>query len=195
MPGTEGKLQQGNDDDLFVTVYEQLRVLAYKKLARETPGHTLQPTALVHEAYLRLVKNSHVHWENRRHFWAAAAAAMQRVLIDWARSKGSLKRGGEWKRVGMAHATVAFDGRATDIAEVGDALKEFETVDPRACQAIRLRYLVGLEIAEIAEIIEVSVRTVHKDLVVGKAWLRNQIESGSPAPPPHDPRLADPRPS
>ena len=195
MPETEDKPEHGNGDDLFVTVYEQLRVLAYQKLARESPGHTLQPTALVHEAYLRLVKNSDVHWKNRRHFWTAAAEAMQRVLIDWARNKGTLKRGGEWKRVGMGHATVAFDGCATDIVEVGDALKEFETVDPRACQAIRLRYLVGLEIAEIAEIIDVCVRTVHKDLVVGKAWLRNHIGSSPPATPPNDPRLADSRPS
>lgn len=177
MPERDSRPEHCNEDDLFVMVYEQLRALAYQKMAHENPGHTLQPTALVHEAYLRLARDADVHWENRRHFCAAAAEAMQRILIEWARRKETLKRGRKWKRVGMGQATVESNGCTADIIDVGDALKEFEAVDPRACEVIRLRYLVGLDSPEIAEILEVSRRTVYTDLVVGKAWLRNQVLS------------------
>ena len=167
--------------DLFVLVYEELRRLAYQKMARETPGHTLQPTALVHEAYLRLAKSADVHWENRRHFFTAAAEAMHRILIERARKQATLKRGAGWRRVVLDEATPGCEDCSMDIIEVGDALKRFEALSPRACHVIRLRYLAGLEIGEIAEVLEVSRRTVDKDIVAGKAWLRDHMATRGPS--------------
>ena len=165
-----------SEHELFELVYDELRNLAQSKMVRETPGHTLQPTALVHEAYLRLVKSSEVRWENRQHFFSAAGQAMQRILIDRARRRDAAKRGGGWRRIGLDAAAAATDGASTDIAALGSALEAFEKVDPRACQAIRLRYLVGLSAEEIAEILQVSPRTVNSDLLVSKAWLKRCIQ-------------------
>ena len=171
-PGTAGC----DERELFVLVYEELRNLAYSKMAHETPGQTLQPTALVHEAYLRLVKNSDVHWDNRHHFFAAAGEAMQRILIERARRRDARKRGGGWKRIGMDEAAAASNGATTDIIALGDALEAFASIDSRACQVMRLRYLVGLSIEETAEVLRVASRTVNNDVLVGKAWLKRFIQ-------------------
>ena len=174
-------IQQGDStaaDELLPLVYDELRKLAAAKLASEKPGQTLQATALVHDVYLRLVdQNSPRNWDGRGHFFAAAAEAMRRILVDHARQKKSMKRGGNLQRQEFVESNIIgpADASPNTVLAVHDALDEFSKVDPRAAELVKLRYFVGMTIAESAGILNVSSRTANKWWNYAKAWLMHRI--------------------
>ncbi len=160
-------------DRLLPLVYEELRRLAAAKLATESPGQTLQATALVHEAYLRLVgSDKFVHWNSRAHFFGAAARSMRQILVDRARRKSSRKAGGERQRIELSSVEPAIGGSSIDLVVLDEALDKFQQVDPRACQVVHLRFFTGLTIAQTAMALEVSESTIEKDWFYAKAWLK-----------------------
>ena len=175
------QIEQGDRvaaEQLLPLVYGELRKLAAAKLANEKPGHTLQATALVHDAYLRLVDQSTPQqWDGRGHFFAAAAEAMRRILVDHARHKKSMKRGGDLIRQEFVESNIiaAANGSPNTILAVHDALDEFSKVDPRAAELVKLRYFVGMTIAEAANVLNVSSRTANKWWNYAKAWLTDRI--------------------
>jgi RNA polymerase sigma factor (TIGR02999 family) len=166
--------------DLLPAVYADLRALAAARLAGEKPGYTLQPTALVHEAYLRLVGGEpRDGWNGRGHFFAAAAEAMRRILVESARRKGRGKHGGGRRRVNLdAAASVAADESADDLLDLDAALNQLEAVDPPAAQLVKLRYFAGLTLPAAAELIGVSRSTAEADWTYAKAWLKREMEKG-----------------
>jgi RNA polymerase sigma factor (TIGR02999 family) len=178
-------IEQGDPsaaEHLLPLIYDELRKLAAQKLAQEKPGQTLQATALVHEAYLRLVgpggRQQAVRWDGRRHFFAAAAEAMRRILIDRARHKKSPKGGGERRRVEFdADAPLAGpDGvDSDDLLALDEALRQFEVVDPPKARLVKLRYFAGLSIAEAGEILGISPATAKRDWVYARSWLYGKI--------------------
>jgi RNA polymerase sigma factor (TIGR02999 family) len=166
-------------DQLLPLVYDELRKLAAQKLARETPGQTLQPTALVHEAYLRLVgEDEEQHWDGRGHFFAAAAEAMRRILVEIARQKASRKRGGDRDRVDVVESLLATPEPREDLVALDAALTRLAETDKQAADMVRLRYFAGLPIREIAEILGISPRTADRLWAYTRAWLHREIESG-----------------
>lgn len=160
---------------LFPLVYEELRRLARSRMARERPGQTLTPTALVHETYLRLVGEDELPWQNRRHFFGAAGEAMRRILVERARAKGREKRGGAWRRTTLDHevarAGAADEPRTPDILALDEALRRLEEIDAEMSTVVKLRYFAGLTIAETAKALETSVATVNRQWAAAKAWL------------------------
>lgn len=164
-------------EKLLPLVYDELRKLAAAKLSHEKPGQTLQATALVHEAYLRMVGTStEQHWNNRGHFFGAAAEAMRRILINHARDKATLKRGGDWQR--MSLDTIVIPG-AVDPAKLvafNDIFDQLVELDPQAGEVAKLRIFAGLTVAEIAEVLNVGARTVDRLWAFARAWLRTQID-------------------
>lgn len=178
--------QSGDADALerlLPLVDEQLRGLARAALSRERPGHTLQTTALVNEAFLRLVGRDR-SWEGTRHFLDVAARAMRRVLVDYARKRKSLKRGGDRRQVGLdtLEPLIGADERAVDLIDLDEALERLFTLHERPARAIELHYFGGLSYPEAAEVLDVSPATVHRDLRFARAWLfkelRDEEESG-----------------
>ena len=167
-----------NRDQLFELVYTELHRLATAKMTAEPRNHTLQPTALVHEAYLRLVKEQGAAWENRAHFFSAAAEAMRRILIERARRVRALKHGGGRSRVPMDEFQLPGEEPDVDVEALSEALEQLAERDARAAGVVKLRHFAGLTIEETAEILDISPRTVRNDWVVGKAWLRQQILGG-----------------
>jgi RNA polymerase sigma factor (TIGR02999 family) len=166
-------------EELLPLVYDELRKLAAQKLAQETPGHTLQPTALVHEAYLRLVADSpKPTWDNRGHFFAAAAEAMRRILVENARRKGSLKRGGDRVHVSVEENQVAAPEIREDLLALDAALAKFAATDAQAAQLVHLRYFAGLALPEIAQMLDISPRTADRLWAFARAWLHQEIEGG-----------------
>src|SRR3954467_9014302 len=164
---------------LLPLVYDELRKLAARKLARESPGQTLQPTALVHEAYLRLVGNDEgQHWDSRGHFFAAAAQSMRRILVEIARQKGSLKRGGDRDRLDVVDGLLAAPEIREDLVALDAALTRLAETDKQAAQLVQLRYFAGLPIPEIAEILGISPRTADRLWAFAKAWLHEEIAGG-----------------
>ncbi len=157
--------------DLLPTVYDRLRQLAAQMLAQEKPGQTLQPTALVHEAYVRLLGGGDVTWEDRRHFYGAAALAMRRILVERARRRGRLKHGGGRRREELADPPAAAEPESPDIVAVDEALRHLEGEDPRAAQVVMLRYFGGLSEEDTGRALEISPRTVRREWVYAKAWL------------------------
>ncbi len=157
--------------DLLPAVYDRLRQLAGHMLAQERPGQTLQPTALVHEAYLRLLGGGDVTWEDRRHFYGAAALAMRRILVERARRRGRLKHGGGRGREDLADAPAAAEPESPDIVAVDEAIRRLEGEDPRAAQVVVLRYFGGLSEEDTGRALEISPRTVRREWVYAKAWL------------------------
>ena len=172
-------LQQGDQragGELLPLVYEELRKLAAQRLCHEKPGQTLQATALVHEAYLRLVDVSRAgNWDSRGHFFAAAAEAMRRILIDRARHRLSLKGGGGQRRVDLASIEVADEGNDEELLALNDALDELELHDPRAARLVKLRYFGGLAHQEAAEAMGVSRGVADRLWTLARAWLFRQI--------------------
>ncbi len=166
-------------DQLILTVYQELRHLAAKKLQGEAPGQTLQPTALVHEAYLRLLGNQDQTWKSRTHFFSAAAEAMRRILVDNARRKKSLKRGEKHQRINIEDADQAIKGPPKDIVALDEALSELAASDKLKADLIKLRYFAGLTIEEAAEALDLSLTTTKRHWRYAKAWLYNQITTGS----------------
>ena len=162
---------------LFAMVYDELRRLAAAKMQGEAAGHTLQATALVHEVYLKLLGEGQPHFENRRHFYAAAGEAMRRILVDAARRKKRLKRGGQGVREPL-DSDVA-DGRPAaepaDVLAVDEALEKLRQFDPRMCDLINLHIFAGLTIAETAKALGVTPRTINREWAVAKAWLGKEL--------------------
>jgi RNA polymerase sigma factor (TIGR02999 family) len=165
---------------LLPLVYQELRRLAAQKLAREKAGHTLQPTALVHEAYLRLVgKGDEPRWNSRGHFFAAAAEAMRRILVENARRRQRLKRGGDRKRVdsGLAEATAA--GLSDDLLLINEALDRLAEEDVRKAELVKLRFFAGLSVEEAAQCLGISRATADRDWVYARAWLFDRFRTGA----------------
>jgi RNA polymerase sigma-70 factor, ECF subfamily len=162
--------------DLTPLVYQELRKLAASCLRRERQDHTLQPTAVVHEAYLRLVDQESPSWQSRSHFFGVAARLMRQILVDHARKKRAVKRAGQ--RVSFAE-TVSFQPeRSRDLVALDCGLEALEKLDPRKCKAIELRYFGGLSMDEIAQALDVSPVTVRRELRMAEAWLHHRMESG-----------------
>lgn len=173
-------LEQGDPHaagQLLPLVYEELRKLAAARMAVEPPGNTLNPTALVHEAYLRLIGPANEsQWENRGHFFAAAAEAMRRVLIDQARRKLSQREGGDLKRQALEHVEIAAPEPSLDILAVNEALERFEQVDPVKARLVKLRYFIGLTIPEAAETLGISSTTADRYWAYARAWLHAELK-------------------
>jgi RNA polymerase sigma factor (TIGR02999 family) len=166
-------------ENLLPLVYEELRRLAAGKMAQEAAGHTLQPTALVHEAWMRLTGNDPPHWENRAHFFGAAAEAMRRILIDNARRKRALRHGGGQQRVNLEDIDIAAVAEDDQLLALHEALDKFAAVDPAKAELVKLRYFAGLTIQEAAEILGVSEPTVKRHWAFARAWLYREISSAS----------------
>ena len=166
-------------DKLTPLIYGQLRKLATCHMSRERPGHTLQPTALINEAFLRLVAVQHAEWKSRRYFYAAASQIMRRVLVDYARKKRSAKRGREAKHVPFEEALAKPDyaPAAADIVAFDEALTRLKDNDARKAQVLELWFFGGMTIEEIAEILEISISTIRRDLDFAKVWLARELGS------------------
>jgi RNA polymerase sigma factor (TIGR02999 family) len=164
-------------NQLLPVVYQELRALASVHLRAEQPGQTLQPTALVHEAYLRLVGGANpLQWKSRSHFFAAAAQAMRRILIDQARHKQSLKGGGNRQRQELHESLAIVPEPIEDLLALDEALDRLRLVDAAAAELVQLRYFAGLTVEECAEVLEISVRTAGHRWSYARAWLRDAIE-------------------
>jgi RNA polymerase sigma factor (TIGR02999 family) len=168
---------------LLPLVYEELRKLAAQKLAQEKPGQTLQATALVHEAYLRLVDVKQAqHWNSRGHFFAAAAEAMRRILVDRARHKGSLKRGGEWQRIDLDGEAGEAPANQYDLLALDEALAGLTEADPQAAELVKLRYFAGLTAPQAAEALGVSPRAAGFLWSYARVWLLRRLGGPSETP-------------
>jgi RNA polymerase sigma-70 factor (ECF subfamily) len=162
-------------DQLFALVYEELRSLASGYMRRERPDHTLQTTALVNEAYLKLIAHKDSFLENRLHFFAVAAKVMRQILIDHARTRHYEKRGGKAVKISLDEAVIVSDERAADLLELDDALKGLAAIDPRKSQVVELRFFGGMTIDEAAQFLGVSSNTVVRDWEMARAWLYQSI--------------------
>jgi len=160
---------------LMPLVYEELRRLAGSYLRSQSPGHSLQPTALVHEAYLRLADRAQPDWQNRAHFFGVAANIMRQILVDHARSKYAAKRGGGGAKVEFQESMEYSDERARDLIALDDALRALNTLDERKARALELRYFGGLSVEETAEVLGVSMATVGREIRFAEAWLRHEM--------------------
>ena len=163
-------------DELLPLVYEELRRLAAQKMSNEIPGQTLQPTALVHEAWLRLVGKENQQWNSRGHFFGAAAEAMRRILIEKARRKRSARHGGGQARIDIAEVEIASPGSDDELVAVSDALEKLATRDKQKAELVKLRYFVGLTTEEAAEALGISVPTADRWWNFSRAWLFEEIE-------------------
>jgi RNA polymerase sigma factor (TIGR02999 family) len=172
---------RGGDDDaldkLVPLVYKELHRLARIYMRREKAGHTLQTTALVHEAYVRLIDASKVRWQNRAHFFAVSAQLMRRILVDFARSRNYQKRGGDARRASFSEALKLSSHENPDIVALDEALTTLANVDERKSQVVELRYFGGLSVEETAEALNVSPETVKRDWRLAKAWLLRHLEA------------------
>src|SRR5262245_25423918 len=177
--GILSAIEQGDPhaaEQLLPLVYDELRKLAAAKLAQEKPGQTLEATALVHEAYLRLVDvNQAQHWNSRGHFFAAAAEAMRRLLIEQARHKASAKAGGKQQRVDLAGIEPAVPGPHLDVLALDEALTQLATTDPRAAAVVNLRFFAGLTMPQAAEALDISLATTENDWAYAKCCLRLEL--------------------
>ena len=179
-------VQQGDPKaaaELFPLVYEELRKVAGQKVAHEAPGHTLQPTELVHEAWLRLAGPQNPEWQNRSHFFGAAAEAMRRILVERARRRNRLKRGGQWERVDMEEVDIPSPMPDDDLVALDEALARLETFDSRAAELVKLCFFVGLTHEQAAKELGVSLSTIERTWTFARAWLFREIEENRS--PPH----------
>ena len=167
-------------DELYPLVYNELHRLARRYMSRERKGHTLQTTALINEAYVRLVDQKNVHWANRSHFFAISAQIMRRILIDHARRHAYAKRGGGAQQVSLEEVAMVARDLGSDLVRLDEALKTLAKMDPRRCHVVELRYFGGLSNEEIAGVLKVSENTVTRDWNLARAWLYQQL-SGSAA--------------
>jgi len=169
-------------DELFPLVYAELRRIAHRHMRRERQGHTLQTTALVNDAYLRLIDQTQVHWQNRAHFFAIAAQMMRRILVDHARARRVEKRGGDARRVALDDALVVADAKAAELVALDDALKALAEIDPRRAEVVELRYFGGLSNEEVAEVLKVHTNTVTRDWNMARAWLYKELSAAEAEP-------------
>jgi len=165
--------------DLLPLVYDELRKLAAQKMARELPGQTLQPTALVHEAWLRLCGSDQQSWKNRGHFFGAAAEAMRRILIENARRKRAARHGGAHQRLDINDVEIAAEAKDDELLAISEALARFEIVDKPKADLVKLRYFVGLTIEEAAQALDISAPTAKRWWSFARAWLYDQTKQSS----------------
>ncbi|HEX2523695.1 MAG TPA: sigma-70 family RNA polymerase sigma factor [Terriglobia bacterium] len=172
--GDKGALER-----LVPLVHKELHRLARHYMAGERPGHTLQVTALVNEAYLRLIDASQMQWQNRAHFFGVAAQLMRQILVDFARSRQSQKRGGEVIQVPFNEALVVSEGREANLVALDDALKDLAEIDPRRSQLVELRFFGGLSVQETAEVMKTSPRTILREWSLAQAWLYRELSKAT----------------
>jgi RNA polymerase sigma factor (TIGR02999 family) len=173
-------IEQGDPhaaDELLPLVYEELRKLAASRMAKENPGHTLQPTALVHEAWLRLVGDANVRWDGRAHFFGAAAEAMRRILIDRARRRHARRHGGDQERVALDAVEIAAPDGDDELLAVNDALDKLAAQDRQKAELVKLRYFAGMTIEEAAQVLRISEPTAKRYWTFAKAWLHREIQT------------------
>jgi RNA polymerase sigma-70 factor, ECF subfamily len=178
-----GKINSGDKqalDDLMPLVYDELRRIANRHLQRERTDHTLQPTALVHEAFLRLVSQRDAHWQNRLHFMNVAATVMRHVLIDHARARSRDRRGGDKQRVLLEDNIAATDARALEVLAIDEALNQLAALDPQQARAIELRFFGGLSVEETAEVMSLSPATIKRYCNSARAFLHRALRGGEP---------------
>ena len=176
-----GKGDELARDQLMSLVYEELHRLAHRYMKRESPGHTLQTSALVNEAFVRLVDFKNVRWQNRAHFFGISAQMMRRILVDYARKRNYAKRGGGAQQISLDEGLTVSQGRSAEVVHVHEALEQLAEFDPRKSQIVELRFFGGLSIEETAEVLGVSPGTVMRDWTLAKAWLRREISSAGSA--------------
>jgi RNA polymerase sigma factor (TIGR02999 family) len=179
-----GELDVGNDKavaDLVVSLYSELHSLASRYLQRERSDHTLQTTALVHEAYLRLADQREVHWKNREQFLGVAAQLMRRILVDYSRSHGAQKRGKGFKEIFLEEAAVFSKAKASDVIALDEALTKLAAFDPQQARLVEMRFFGGLSVDEAAGVLGVSRATVKRHWNLSKAWLARELRSGPEA--------------
>lgn len=176
-------LMQGDADAagrLMPLVYEELRAIAGHYFQNQRPDQTLQPTALVHEAYVRLIDQPSARWQDRAHFMAIAATAMRQILADHARKRGTAKRGGDWQRITL-DAAIAKGSAPLDVVDLHNALTELATLDARKYRVVELRFFAAMSVDEVAEILDVSKTTAESDWRTARAWLSSKLHSESSA--------------
>jgi RNA polymerase sigma factor (TIGR02999 family) len=174
-----GNGDQAALDRLMPLVYDELHRLAARQIRKELPGHTLQTTVLVNEAYLRLIDQTRVRWQNRAQFFGIAAQLMRRILVDHARNRAYLKRGGDVETVELEEVAVVSPERSAEVVAVDDALKGLASLDPRKSQIVELRFFGGLSIEETAEVLKLSPGTIMREWTLAKAWLHREISGES----------------
>ncbi len=162
---------------LMDLIYPELKNLARARLRHERPGRDLQPTALVHEAYMRLVAHEHHTWENRAHFYAAAANIMRRILIDHARHRQAQKREGEQTALSLDHALSLSQEQSVELLDLDEALSDLEKLSPRQARVVELRYFAGLSVPEVASALGVNPRTVDRDWAIARSWLHARLKA------------------
>lgn len=162
-------------EQLLPLVYDELKRLAGSYMKREQPGHSLQPTALVHEAFLRLVDQDQVSYQGQTHFFALSAQAMRRILVDHARARGRERRGGDRRRVAFDEETIFSRSREEDILVIDDLLTRLAELDSRQAKIVELRFFGGLKVEDVAEALSLSKRTIEAEWTMARAWLRNQL--------------------
>lgn len=172
--------KEGSAERLLPLVYEELRKLARARMAKESPGQTLQATALVHEAYIKLVKHEEQTWQNRGHFFASAAEAMRRILVDRARRKMAQRRGARVEHVDLDHVELSDEKEDQRILEINEALEEFSRLDAKKAELIKMRFFVGLTTEAAAEVLGISLPTANRWWTYGKAWIFRYMAGASP---------------
>jgi RNA polymerase sigma factor (TIGR02999 family) len=172
-----GNGDQAALDELIPLVYDELRRLAGRYMRRESQGHTLQTSALVNEAYLRLIDQKSVQWQNRAHFFGVAAQLMRRILVDHARSRSRAKRGGGAQMVSLAEQAVV-SNEVEEVIALDDALKSLAEMDPRKSQIVEMKFFGGLTTEEVAEVLKITSRTVEREWRTAKAWLNRALSKG-----------------
>jgi RNA polymerase sigma factor (TIGR02999 family) len=173
------KLAAGDQEaaaELVPLVYEELRRLAARHLAHERSDHTLQATALVHEAYVKLATQKDAKWQNRAQFFGVASQAMRRILVDYARAKQRIRRGGKQQKVPLDEVSLVSPSRTEEVLAVHESLSRLEALDARQARIVELRYFGGLKVEEIAEVVGISAKTVMRELNVAKAWLYGDLK-------------------
>jgi RNA polymerase sigma factor (TIGR02999 family) len=169
--------QPGAEEQLLGMVYNELRHIAAAYMRRERPGHTLQPTALVHEAYLQLVDQTRVNWQSRAHFFGVASRLMRRILVDHARSHLAEKRGGSAQKLSLDEAIGVSRKREVALDALDDALNTLSEIDPRQSRIVELRFFGGLTVEETAEVLDTSTATIEREWRMAKAWLHGQLQA------------------
>jgi RNA polymerase sigma-70 factor, ECF subfamily len=168
------------ESDLIPLIYNQLRAIARKQMGRERPDHTLQPTILVHEAFLQLVGNSQIDWSNRSHFFALASRVMRRILVDHARAARAQKRPGARQKVELDSALVFVEAQHADFLALDEALDRLADWDSRQCRVVEMHFFAGLSFEEIAEVLSISDRTAKRDWTMARAWLYRELNKPAP---------------
>lgn len=175
--------ESGAGDRLFPLVYDELRRMARGRMRRERPDHTLAGTELVHEAYLRLVRQESVEWRDRAHFYAVAATAMRRILVDHARRRAAARRGGAPRVVPLDEAVVLSEERGEDLVALDDALDRLGALEPRLARVVECRFFAGMTETETAAALDLTERTVRRDWVKAKGWLYQELKGDIPTEP------------